>query len=224
MKQKFMERTETVLITEGMLASLCIAVMIKHVTKQKVSVRDFAGWHGTFKPNYVQPLTKSFPPAFDSKPTKFDNLRTANVERPVDKRGLVEGAPALLVMPVIVEEVFEDVLLVLNSERQHFSILPRHLHVLPAYFPFCADRKQESIYLDPGSEFDWTCACGNDDEQRFYHCDIRGNEQPPLEDGGWEGHQACEFCGRVFHQDKLIVIDQNPKPRFVKGDEPTRDY
>src|SRR5258708_12327948 len=132
MKQKFMERTETVLITEGMLASLCIAVMIKHVTKQKVSVRDFAGWHGTFKPNYVQPLTKSFPPAFDSKPTKFDNLRTANVERPVDKRGLVEGAPALLVMPAILEEVFQHVLLILNSSLHPFSILPPHLHTLHA--------------------------------------------------------------------------------------------
>jgi len=38
MKQKkFIERTETVLITEGMVASICIAVMIKQVTKQKIT-------------------------------------------------------------------------------------------------------------------------------------------------------------------------------------------
>src|SRR6266581_2297606 len=103
MKQKFMERSETVLITEGMVASLCIAVMIRLVTKQKVRVRDFAGWDCTVKPNYIHPLTKSFPPDVDSKPTKFDSIRAANVERPVEKRGLIEGAPALLVMPVIVE-------------------------------------------------------------------------------------------------------------------------
>ena len=219
-----MERSETVLITEGMVASLCIAVMIKEVAKQKIRVRDFAGWDCTVKPNYIHPLTKSFPPDFDSKPTKFDHLRAAKVEKPVEKRGLIQGAPALLVMPVIVKAVDEEVLLVMNAEKQLLTILPRHLHVLPAYFPFCADRKQESIYLAPGSEYDWTCVCGNSDEQCFYHCDIRGNEQPPLAEGGWEGHKACEFCGRVFHQDKLIVIDQNPKPCFVKGDEPTRDY
>jgi hypothetical protein len=224
MNQKCMERKETILISEGMAASLCIAVMIKQVTKQKVRVRDFAGWDCTVKPNYIHPLTKAFPPDFDCKPTKFDSLRAANVEKPVERRGLIEGAPALLVMPVIVKAVYEDVLLVLNAERQLLTVLPRHLHVLPAYFPFCADRKQESIYLAPGSEFDWTCVCGNNDEQRFYHCDIRGNELPPLADGGWEGHLACQSCGRVFHQDKLIVVDQNPKPCFVKGDQPSSDH
>ena len=219
-----MKRTETTLITEEMIASLCVAVMIKEVTRQKVRVRDFAGWHCTVKPNYIHPLTKLFPPEFENKPTKFDSLRAASVERPVDKRGLIDGAPALLVMPVIVKAVYDDVLLVLNADRQVFTILPRHLHILPTYFPFCADRKQESIYLAPGSEYDWTCVCGNDDEQRFYTCDIRGNELPPLADGGWEGHHACELCGRVFHQDNLIVIDQNPTPRFVKGDQPSHGY
>jgi hypothetical protein len=143
---------------------------------------------------------------------------------PVEKRGLIEGAPALLVMPVIVEAVYEEVLLVKNAERQILTILPSHILVLPAYFPFYADRKQESIYLAPGSEFGWTCVCGNDDEQSFYHCDIRGNEQLPLADGEWEGHHACVFCGRVFHQDELIVVDQNPTPYFVKGDRPSHDY
>jgi hypothetical protein len=63
-----MKRTESVLITEGMVASLCIAVMIKRIIKHRVRVRDFSGWDCYVKSDYIQPLTKSFPPDFDESP------------------------------------------------------------------------------------------------------------------------------------------------------------
>jgi len=223
LKLKFMEKAEPALISEGMIASLCMAVMIRLVSKQRITVRDFAGWTATVKPAYILPLPKSFPPATDTKTSEFDEVRATRLEKPAEKRGLLEGAPALLVMPVVVTDVYPDVLIVANAERQYFTVLPRDLHVLPAYFPFSPDRKQESIYLAPGSEADWTCVCGNDDEQRFYYSDIRGNELNPSANGPWKGYWSCEYCGRVFHQDKLIIVDQNSRPCFLHGDEPSRD-
>jgi hypothetical protein len=214
-------RTETVVIGEGMIAAIVMAVVIKATSKKSMTVRNFEGWEADVSPNYILQLPKTFPPAGEWKLTKQDKEREKEIDRPAKKYNLAEGLPVLLVMPVVVRSVEEEAVLVINAEEEFLTILPRHLHVLPTYFPFRVDRKQESIYTAPGSEFGWTCVCGNKNESRFYFCDIQGNELAPIEGSGWNGLRACEDCGRVFHQEKLIIIDQNTRPIFMYGDVPT---
>jgi hypothetical protein len=213
-------RTETVIIGKGMVASLLMAVMIKQTNKKAVTVRNYEGWEAVVSPQYLNPIPKTFPLEGAGKPTQYDKERAKKIEKVPKKVNLTEGAPALLTMPVIVRSVEDQAVVVLNAEDQFLTVLARHLHVLPAYFPFRVDRKQESIYVAPGSEFDWTCVCGNKDENRFYPCDIRGNEMSRGEGCGWDGLRACRDCGRVFHQDKLIILDQNTRPTFLYGDLP----
>lgn len=223
MKKEAFKRTETVVIAQQTVAAVCMAVVILEVTPQKVKVRSLDGWHGTVSTRYVQPFSKTFPDHRENKLTQFDKQREKNLEKPPKKFGMVAGAPALLSMPVVVQSADKDAVLVLNDDRQYLTLLPRHVHVLPAYLPFLPNRKQESIYLEPGSEHGWTCVCGNDDENCFYPSDIRGNELTIEVDGGWDGLYTCQCCGRVFHMDKLIILDQNIQPVFLSGDEPSEE-
>ncbi|MBB3123285.1 hypothetical protein FHS04_000782 [Mesoflavibacter sabulilitoris] len=69
----------------------------------------------------------------------------------------------------------------------------------------------EQLYLK-GNEEHWICICGNDTmDLGFQTCDKKGNFIEPTTHSLWQGHYACQNCGRIIEDsDTRKIVEQNP--------------
>jgi hypothetical protein len=76
--------------------------------------------------------------------------------------------------------------------------------------------QKEHILIEPGTEDERLCLCGNtSSDSGFFSCDNDGNEVEPTAKDWTTNWLACGRCGRMLDIDTLEVVGRNENAKTL---------